>query len=52
MTGQMSTSDPSRYCFAKGIRYGLMHAVATLYFLLMFSPFMMSLSVIVGWSRE
>ena len=52
MTGQILTVVFSRAFRACGIEYGLMHAVATLYFADIASPSEMPASVIVGWRRE
>lgn len=52
MTGQILTVLFPRAFRACGIEYGLMHAVATLYFAAIARPSEMLESVIVGWRRE
>ncbi len=52
MTGQIATVVPERYLFARGMEYGFMQAVATLYFNEVLKPSTRTASVIVGWRRE
>lgn len=52
LTGHIPTLEPLSISFARGIEYGLMQAVATLYLLDSSSPSLIALSVIVGCKSE